>query len=625
MTKSFSKNKYILIIDDVIANLKLLADTLNQQGYETRCAKNGKTALNSIKEKIPDLILLDIKMPEMDGYEVCEKLKQELKTKHIPIIFLSASDDIESKIKGFQMGGVDYITKPFHLQEVLIRVQNQIALQSTNEEILQLHQQLQEQIIKEQQKAKELIKINSKLEREILARQQIEQKLVHDALHDSLTGLPNRSFLMDRINFAIKRTKRDGDYGFAILFLDLNRFKVINDTLGHNIGDQLLIETARLLEKNIRELDTIARLGGDEFVILLEQIDSLKDTILIADRILEQLQKPLDIEGNLLSIGISIGIALSSSQYENSSQILRDADIAMYRAKAKGTSKYEVFDGSMYWQTMKAIELENDLRRALQTKEFCLYYQPIISLKTNKLEGFEALIRWQHPDKGFISPGEFIPLAEDTGLIVPLGDWVLGEACKQLAAWQQQFRDILGGKNLKMSINVASQQFQEIDFIPKLDKILLNTGVNPNCIKLEITERVLIDSEKITQNNFADIRKRNIKLSIDDFGTGYSCFSYLRRLPIDSLKIDRSFINEINENLDNLEIVKTIITLAHTLKMEAIAEGIETLEQAEKLNALGCEMAQGYYFARPLPASEIQFKLGEFMQGKFTNVNPIVY
>jgi diguanylate cyclase (GGDEF)-like protein len=503
-------------------------------------------------------------------------------------------------------------------------VQNQIKLQSANQEIFQLNHKLKEQVIKEQDKTKEISEINYKLEQEISARQKAEEKLVYDALHDSLTNLPNRTFLMDRIHLAIKRMKRNQDCNFAILFLDLNRFKFTNDTLGHNIGDQLLIAVSRILKENVRELDTVARLGGDEFVILLEQIASLKDTIFIVERIFQQLQTPIEIEGNTISASMSIGIALSSLQYENSSQILRDADIAMYRAKAKGKSHYEIFNQSMYWQTIKVIELEKDLRRALQRQEFCLYYQPIISLETNKLEGFEALVRWKHPEKGFISPAEFIPLAEDSGLIVPLGDWVLEEACRQLAVWQKQFSNIPGINDLRMSINVASQQFQELNFVQKIDQILLNTGLNPECIKLEITERVLIDSEEITQNNFAEIKQRKIKLSIDDFGTGYSSFSYLRRLPIDHLKIDRSFINGIALDLENLEIVRTIIKLAHILGIEAIAEGIETLEQAEKLRALGCEMAQGYYFAKPLPVDQIQSQLNEFLQGKFENVPSIV-
>ena len=284
----------------------------------------------------------------------------------------------------------------------------------------------------------------------------------------------------------------------------------------------------------------------------------------------------------------------------------RDADIAMYRAKEKGKARYEIFDQAMYVQTLQTIELENNLRLALEHQEFSLEYQPIISLKNNSLAGFEALIRWQHPQQGLISPIDFIPLAEDTGLIVAIGDWVITQACQQLADWQQKYADFPGIADLKVSVNVASQQFQKKDFVNKLDQVLTQTSLNPNCLRLEITERVLIDSEINTQKTLSDIRKRKIKLSIDDFGTGYSSLSYLHRLPIDNLKIDRSFVNSINSSSDSLEIIKTIITLAHNLNMDAIAEGVETGEQLQKLRSMGCEFAQGYFLSRPLDVHNIE-------------------
>ena len=288
---------------------------------------------------------------------------------------------------------------------------------------------------------------------------------------------------------------------------------------------------------------------------------------------------------------------------------MRDADIAMYRAKAKGRACYEVFDEAMYIQTLKTVELERDLRLALKNQEFCLYYQPIFSLKDNRLSGFEALIRWQHPEHGFISPIEFIPLAEDTGLIIEIGDWVLRTACQQLASWQQQNVRNQDLAMLKVNVNVACQQFQKPDFVSKLDRVLAATNLKPSCLRLEITERVLIDSEITTQQTLAEIKKRQIKLSIDDFGTGYSSLSYLSRLPIDNLKIDRSFIRNIHQDLESLEIVRTIITLAHNLSMDAIAEGVETNAQATQLKNLQCEYAQGYLFAKPMAAGEIESML----------------
>ena len=350
-------------------------------------------------------------------------------------------------------------------------------------------------------------------------------------------------------------------------------------------------------------------MGGDEFVILLDDIKSLQDATMVGDRLQQQLQEPFDLEGYSIVSGASIGIALGSSKYQNSSEILRDADIAMYRAKEKGKARYEVFDEAMYIQNLKAVELERDLRLALKNQEFSLYYQPIFSLPNHVLSGFEALIRWHHPQHGLVSPTEFIPLAEDTGLIIDIGDWVLHTACQQLANWQQQYSHCPDIAGLKVNVNVACQQFQKPDFVSKLDAVLAQTQLDPTCLRLEITERVLIDSEINTQQTLAEIKKRQIKLSIDDFGTGYSSLSYLSRLPIDNLKIDRSFINNINSDLESLEIVRTIITLAHNLSMDAIAEGVETTAQAEQLQELECEYVQGYLFAKPMATTEIQLML----------------
>lgn len=597
-----AQNMSILVVDDIADNLKILSSTLSKQGYQVRCAKNGSTALLGASKILPNLILLDIKMPDLDGYQVCQQLKANERTRNIPVIFLSALDDVLDKVKAFEVGGVDYICKPFQVKEVLVRVKNQIALQLAQAKISQLNHELE---IRVQQRTIQLKTANQKLRQEISERRRVQQQLVHDALHDELTGLPNRSLLAERLDLAIYQARSSSDYKYALLFIDLDRFKTINDSLGHSIGDRLLIAVSRLLQECLRESDIVARLGGDEFVILLDGIANFEAAIAIAERIQEQLQTPFNLEDRNIYTGASIGIVFGSSRYQNATDILRDADIAMYRAKAKGKARYEIFDRSMYRETIKLIELENNLRLAIDRQEFLLHYQPIMCLKTNKLVGFEALIRWQHPVRGLVSPDEFIPIAEDTKLIINIGDWLLKEACQQMQRWQQNYASVPQVSSLRMSINLACQQLQEPNFIAKLDRILQETGIDGRSLRLEITESALIEPESVRET-LQQIKNRNIKLSIDDFGTGYSCLSYLRLFPIDNLKIDRSFIEQMNTDSENLEIVRVIITLAKTLKMDAISEGVETQQQLQQLKALGCEFGQGYLFAKPLTSKVIE-------------------
>ncbi|MBE9168638.1 EAL domain-containing protein [Pleurocapsales cyanobacterium LEGE 06147] len=587
----------ILIVDDIPDNLRVLSATLTEQNYRVRCAKNGLMALKGALRMQPDLILLDIKMPDMDGYEVCQQLKANDQTREIPVIFLSALDDVLDKIKAFEVGGVDYITKPFQVAEVLARVTTHITLQTAKREIEKLNQQLEQRV---QKRTVELEAANQQLKQEIAERERIEQQLVHDALHDTLTGLPNRNLLMERIEFAIQHTKRHENYLFAVLFIDLDRFKLVNDSLGHLVGDRLLMAIAHILQECLRGNDMVARLGGDEFVILLDDIQDITYATKIAEHIQTKLRSPLNLANQTVFTSASIGIVLSSTGYQNSSDLLRDADIAMYRAKGRGKARYEVFDQAMYAQTLELLQLENNLRLACRRGEFLLHYQPIVSLLTGELLGFEALLRWQHPEKGLILPAQFIDVAEDTGLIIPIGEWVLRVACHQLRTWQLQFPSVPRVASLKMSVNLASQQLKEPQFAQKLDRILQETGLDGNCLKLEFTESMLIDSGEATQKILSQIRNKGIQLGIDDFGKGYSSLSYLHRFPINTLKIDRSFVSQMNIDRENFEIVRTIITLAHTLGMDAIAEGVEDIEQFTQLQQLGCEFAQGYLFSKPL-------------------------
>ncbi len=587
--------KTILIVDNDPTNLRLLANALTAGDYIFRCAKNGYMALVEAQREPPDLILLDVKMPDISGFEVCSKLKGNPLTSEIPVIFLSALNEAIDKIRAFEVGGVDYITKPFHSEEVLARVKNHIALQAAKAEIRQFNDELELRI---QERTIQLEKANRELQREITERQIAEELLIYNALHDSLTGLPNRILFVDRAEMLLKKSKRNHDYVFALLFLDFDRFKLINDSLGHMVGDQLLIAISQLLQDSVRMSDTIARLGGDEFTILLDDIHDVSEPLIVAERIQQALKSPIVVEGFTVFTSVSIGIAVSSVEYVSSSELLRDADIAMYRAKERGGC-YEIFNPGMHVEMRNRLQLENDLRRAIEQKEFLVYYQPIISLQTGELVGFEALIRWQHPERGLVSPIQFIPVAEDTGLIVEIGEWVMHESCRQLRIWQEQYPK---SKPLKISVNLASKQIKSLDLLVKIDRILAETGLDGSYLRLEITESMLMEYGAETINLLLEIQARNIQLSIDDFGQGYSSLSYLHRLPVDTLKIDRAFVSQMHLNSESFEIVRTITTLAHTLSMDIVAEGLETVEQFVTLRELGCEFAQGYLFAPPLNA-----------------------
>lgn len=590
----------ILVVDDIADNLRVLSAALTERGYQVRCVKNGAMALLTAKKNPPQLILLDIKMPDMDGYQVCEQLKQDELTRDIPIIFLSAFDDVLDKVKAFSVGGVDYITKPFQAEEIVVRIQHQLALQGAKAEIAELNNQLEQKV---QQRTVQLEEMIDLLNLEITQHQKTQGQLSHQALHDALTGLPNRILFMEHLTKAIQRHRRNPDYLFAVLFIDLDRFKIINDSWGHAVGDQLLIAISGLLQECSRDLDTVARLSGDEFTILVEDLQDHQDAIAIAERLLDQLSLPIHLPEQKVFSGASIGIVLGSSNYDDGLELLRDADIAMYRAKALGKGRYAVFDQEMYDQTIHLSQLETNLRAALEHQDFVLYYQPIVSLETSKLVGFEALVRWQHPQQGLIAPGEFIAIAEDTGLIIPIGEWVLHRACQQLYTWQSELPE---AETLHISVNLSSKQIKQLDFIDKLSQILADTGLQGSSLKLELTETMLMDQGEKTIELLTQIKQQQVQLSIDDFGTGYSSLSYLHRFPVDTLKIDRSFVNQITAEGNNCEIVKTIVTLAHSLGMKAIAEGVETAHQVTHLTNLGCEAAQGYYFAKPLNQMEAQ-------------------
>jgi len=711
----------ILVVDDKPENLHLLDDALGNQGYQVKGVVSGKMALMVANAVIPDLILLDVVMPDLNGYQVCQQLKANENTQNIPIIFLSASNNSVDRVKALSAGGVDYINKPFQIDEVLLRIRNQLQLQTAQKKILKFNTELEQRIQKrtaqlelanqelqsEVKERSELAKLlqeseeklesilnsleevvwsvdvetskllflnpaaeevygrpvgdllnnpNLRLESihpedrnrvesslasptnqsndleyrivqpsgevrwvwersrliyddagainrrdgiisDVTERKKIEAELSYEAKHDSLTNLPNRAAFIERIEQALAQSQRDPQYLFAVLFIDLDRFKIVNDSLGHQVGDELLISVAQILTDCSRQRDFVARLGGDEFTILLHKIETIEEGNAIAERINQQLAAPFYLQGHTVFTSASIGIVEANSKYQDIAEILRDADLAMYRAKSLGKARHEVFHPEMYAETKELLETENDLRKAIIQNQLVLHYQPIISLKTDTLYGFEALVRWQHPTKGLVYPDKFIHVAEETGLIVPIGEWVLKEACQQMYRWQSKHRSAV---DLKISVNLASSQIKDPDFLMTLDKILSHTRFSGHSLHLEITETTLMDYQPETINLFEQIRARGIRLNIDDFGTGYSSLQYLKRFPINMLKIDRSFVKGMLDDRENFEIVKMIITLSRTLKISIVAEGIENLKQLKVLQALNCELGQGYLFSKAL-------------------------
>lgn len=437
--------------------------------------------------------------------------------------------------------------------------------------------------------------------RNITEQKFFEKQLIHDALHDPLTKLPNRHLFMNRLAHVLALSKRREDYLFAVLFVDLDRFKFINDSFGHIIGDQLLVSISRRLEICLRDGDTVARLGGDEFAVLLEDLKSLKDANQVADRILQELSQPFNLDQHEVFMTASIGIAWGMTSYERPEELLRDADTAMYHAKSLGKARYEIFDTAMHSRVVALLQLDSDLRRAIERQEFCLHYQPIVSLKSGRIIGFETLIRWQHPERGMVPPAEFIAIAEETGLIIPMGEWILYEACHQAHQWQIQYPS---DPPLSVNVNLSGKQFTQPHLADQIAKILHRTSLDSRSLKLEITESAVMENNALATKTLANLKALNVDLCIDDFGTGYSSLSYLHRFPIDILKVDRSFISTMDraDESSRYEITRAIITLAHNLGISVVAEGVETIDQLEKLRSLQCEFGQGYFFSPPVDA-----------------------
>ncbi|MEB3884207.1 EAL domain-containing protein [Lyngbya sp. CCY1209] len=601
----------ILIVDDNPNNIRVVFNFLKKSNFRVLVSTGGEDALRKTKEVTPDLILLDIMMPKIDGFEVCRRLKDNPETREIPVIFMTALAEIENKVEGFALGAVDYVTKPLQQEEVLSRVRLHLKLHDLNRSLQEKNHNLSEEIAARLAVEAELKQLNKKLDIRVQERTQElsqaikelhirEEKLRHQATHDSLTGLFNRAWLMKFLSekIADSRLKKEEN---SILFVDLDRFKNINDRFGHLTGDGLLKVVAFRLRKCLKSRAEIARLGGDEFLIVVPgKWDTNKQSSLIAD-IFEQFKKPFNVGKYQLFVRVSIGIVPAIDGYLKPTDILRDADIAIYQAKQMGRGCSVVLTPEMRAAAWERIQLESDLRQGIEEEQFCLYYQPIVSLSTRKLTGFEALIRWQHPRLGIVSPGVFIDIAQEIGLISALDCLAFKLACQQIEKWRREL-------DLKefpvVNINCSAQRLQQPEIVAQVRAVMGKYEIETSAIKLEVTESDFLKTAHQAIEILRQLHDLGIKLCIDDFGTGHSSLSRLHNFPLDTLKIDRSFVTRLTDNRGGEEIIKTIISLAHRLNMDVVAEGIETREQLDKLIELNCEFGQGYLFSQPLPGRE---------------------
>jgi diguanylate cyclase (GGDEF)-like protein len=571
----------ILIVDDELPNRKLLEALLRPEGYLTVCAASGAEALDLIAADAPDLILLDVMMPLMDGFEVVALLKANPATSSIPVIMITAHIDRGARVAGLSAGAEEFLTKPVDRIELWLRVRNLLRLKAFAD-FLRDHAQV--------------------LEEQVRARTLELHQLAH---YDGLTGLPNRRLYYETLERMLSEAARSNAL-VAVLCIDLDEFKIVNDTLGHACGDELLRQFSNRLVECVRVRDTVGRLGGDEFSLILPLGDGPDSASRIANAIAETLLAPFDLDGHRVSVRASIGIAICPVDATEPDTLIKFADAAMYRAKQAGGDTFRFFTVQMNIDQLARAELEAALRTAVDQGEFVLHYQPKAQITSGKIAGFEALIRWQRPGYGLIPPLQFISVLEETGLIVRVGSWVIATACRQISEW---LRSDIGP--VQVSVNVSGRQFVEGDLEGDVEAALAGNQIAGELLELELTESSLMSNTERTMTSLGNLRRRGVQISIDDFGTGYSSLAYLRRFPLDKLKIDIAFIRDVTRNADDAAIVLAIIRLAHSLRLEVIAEGVETSAQLESLRQRDCDHIQGYYFSPPLPLAEAEQMLRE--------------
>lgn len=693
----------ILIVDDNPVNLGVVVDHLEEHEFNVTVAQDGEEALKRAEFGLPDLILLDVMMPGIDGFETCRRLKANATTRDIPVIFMTALADIHDKVAAFEAGGVDYVSKPFQLEELLARVRTHLELRAAQQRLATQNLKLQEEIVARHEAEaatrtselryrrlfetandgillldsatgkvtdanpavitmlgydhaglldRELWELapfknipackttvvevqqfeqiryddwvleasdGSSIDVEVIGnvyqaadtaviqcnirnitdRRQAEERVRYMALHDALTGLPNRTLFTDRLSHAIAHARRNQN-SVAVLMLDLDHFKHINDSLGHHVGDELLEAVADRLRSCLRDGDTAARLGGDEFVVSLPDVACAEDIDIVAKKILSVLMEPFPIEQHQLHVGGSIGVSIYPKDGEDSSALLRTADTAMYNAKENGRGIHRFFTPELNEAAQRWQILANDVHQARARGEFTLHYQPQIAIDSNRITGVEALLRWEHPEQGVIQPALFVPLIEELGLMVEVGNWVLQTACRQNAQWQAG-----GLPPMRMAVNLSAQQFYRGDIVNTVKQALDESGLSPKWLELELTESLTLDDTETTIHIMRELKQLGISLSLDDFGTGWSSLSYLRRFPLDRIKIDRSFMRDVTSQPSAAAVVHSIFNLAESLGLSCVAEGVETTEQLDYLQQELCSEIQGFLFSQPVTALEI--------------------
>ncbi|MES2127386.1 MAG: EAL domain-containing protein [Pseudomonadota bacterium] len=680
-----NKRAVVLVADDDPVMRLLMLEMLGQVGLDAIEAEDGVKAVAHFQGMHPDLILMDVDMPNMDGFAACREIRRLESSAAVPIIMVTGGDDIEAVTHAYEVGATDFVSKPINwpilghrvlyvlrASDAIVRLriadaQNRAVLAAIPDTFFRLNKdgyyldyeqghdagaafprddcvgkhisevlppEIAARLIEQMHNVMETGHIRSVdyelqrfgvvqhfearlvttgttvlgLVRDISERKRTEEQIRRLAYCDSLTGIPNRQAFLETLERELHRSKA-GNKKFAVLFLDLDAFKRINDTLGHNVGDHLLKIVSDRLRETIRPSDLVsrgeqgsnlARLGGDEFTILIPDLERVENALNVAHRVKEAMHRPFLIEGHEIFVTASIGISLFPEDGDDCNSLLKFADTAMYHAKNCGKNNAKLYSSSLTMQIMSHVKLEVGLRRALQNDELYLLYQPQMDVRTADIVGVEALVRWRHPERGIVSPTEFIPLAEETGLIVPIGEWVLRTACNQAKAWQK-----LTQRSVRMAVNLSAKQFKDENLTQIVVSALHDTGLEPRLLELELTEGTLMDDARATMATLEQLRGIGVYLSIDDFGTGYSSMNYLKRFDVRALKIDKSFICGLPQDSENAAITRAIIAMAHGLKMVVVAEGVETDEQLVLLEEFGCDMAQGYYLGHPSPAEAI--------------------